>query len=189
MQGCKKKDDKDPYADIKGSYFSIKQFTLDEWQTFHGSPFTILKTVKEVHGDQKTARESGNVKIDSSFTNSDTLNWGTIFRTFFESDISDHKFLGKYTYNQFDDNQEDTRNFYYRAIDDDMFTQKLLITIDPVNNKVKGIYIETIKKTMWGETKQNLYYAPSKTIQIQTDEKPAIGPRRYNVTQYYFLWT
>ncbi len=175
LQSCKKKKEEDPYADVKGHYFSIRQFAQDEWQTFHGQAFTILKTVRE------------NKKTDSSYTTSDTLNWGNIFKTFFETEISDRKFLGQYTYSQFDDNQEGSRNFYYKANDDDMFTQKLLITVDQVNNKVRGIYIETFKKTLWGETKQNLYYAPMKTIQIQTDEKPMVGARKYKVVQYYFM--
>ncbi len=175
FQSCKKKKAEDPYADVKGHYFSIRQFALDEWQTFHGQAFTILKTVRE------------NKKTDSSYTTSDTLNWGNIFKTFFETEISDRKFLGQYTYNQFEDNQEGTRNFYYKANDEDMFTQKLLITVDQVNNKVKGIYIETFKKSPWGETTQKLYYAPMKTIQIQTDEKPLVGARKYKVVQYYFM--
>ncbi len=176
LQSCKKKkEEADPYADVTGHYFSIRQFALDEWQTFRGSPFTILKTVRE---DKKT---------DSSFTTSDTLNWGVIFKTFFETEISDRKYLGQYTYNQFEDNQEGTRNFYYKANDEDMFTQKLLISADQVNNKVKGIYIETYKKNIWGATLQKLYYAPMKTIQIQTDEKPTVGARKFKVVQYYFM--
>ncbi len=172
---CKKKDTKDPYADIQGNYFSIRQFALDQWNTFRGSPFLILKTVK-----------NGN-KTDSSYTNSDTLNWGNIFKVFFETDISDRKFIGQYTFTQFDDNQEGTHNFYYKANDPDLFTQKLLITIDQINNKVKGIYIETYKKTLWDECKQTLFYYPMHTIQIQTDDKPVIGSKNYSVLQYYFM--
>ncbi len=176
FQSCKKKKaEADPYADVAGHYFSIRQFTQDEWRTFGGQAFTILKTVRE------------NKKTDSSYTTSDTLNWGNIFKTFFETEISDRKYLGQYTYTQFDDNQEGTRNFYYKANDEDMFTQKLLITANQENNKVMGIYIETFKKTIWGETKQNLYYAPMRTIQIQVDEKPTVGSRKYRVTQYYFM--
>ena len=43
---CKKKAEKDPNEDIKGHYFSITQFALDEWNTFSGEPITLLKTVK-----------------------------------------------------------------------------------------------------------------------------------------------
>ncbi len=189
FSSCKKKDEKDPYADVKGSYFSIRQFALDEWKTFRGEPFTIIKTTKEVKGDAKKVKDMSSAKTDSIYTNSDTLNWGSIFEVFFATDISDRKYLGKYTFSQFDDNMEGTRNFYYRANDDDLFTQKLLITIDITNNKVKGLYVETFKKTIWTEIKQNLYYAPMRTVQIQTDEKPSIGSRKYSVLQYYFQWS
>jgi len=176
FSACKKKVTKDPYADVEGNYFSIRQFGIDQWNTYAGVPFTIQKTVK-----------IGN-KTDSSFTNSDTLNWGDeIFKTFFETDISDRKWLGQYTFTQFDDNQEGTHNFYYKANDPEMFTQKLLITIDGINNKVKGIYIETYKKTIFDECKQILYYDPMHTVQIQTDDKPAIGSRKYKVVEYYFM--
>ena len=172
---CQKKDTKDPYADVQGNYFSIRQFALDQWNSFSGQPFVILKTVKI------------NDKTDSSYTNSDTLNWGNIFKTFFETDISDRSFLGQYTFTQFDDNDEGTHNFYYKANDPDIFTQKLLISIDQLNKKVKGIYIETYHKTLWSESKQILYYAPMQTIQIQNDDKPVWGARKYSVVQYYFM--
>jgi hypothetical protein len=172
---CKKKAEKDPNADIQGHYFSITQFALDEWNTFSGEPFTLLKTVK-----------TGN-KTDSSYTNTDSLDWTPIFKTFFESDISDRKYLGQYTFTQFDDNQDATHNFFYEANDKDIFTQKLLIAIDEYTNKVKGIYIETYKKTFGNEITQKLYYKPLKTIQIQTDERPTLGSKKYTIVQYEFL--
>ena len=174
LTSCKKKDTKDPYADVQGNYFSIRQFGIDQWNTYMGSPFMIVKTVKI------------NNKIDSSYTNSDTLNWGNIFKVFFETDISDRKNLGLYTFSQFDDNEEGSHNFYYKANDPDQFTQKLLITIDQLTNKVKGIYIETYKKDLWCETKQILFYNPMHTVQIQTDEKPTIGAKKYTVVEYNF---
>ena len=176
FSSCKKKNAIDPFADVQGNYFSIRQFGIDQWNTYAGRPFTILKTVKI------------NNKTDSSYTNSDTLNWGdAIFKTFFETDISDRKWLGQYTFTQFDDNEEGTHNFYYKANDPDLFTQKLLITIDQQNSKVKGIYIETYKKTIFDECKQTLFYSPMETVQIQTDDKPGIGSRKYSVVQYYFM--
>lgn len=175
LPACKKKDSSDPYANIQGNYFSIRQFALDQWNTFEGETFLIQKTVKT---DGKT---------DSTLTRSDTLNWGDIFKVFFETDISDRKFLGQYTFSQFDDNSDETHNFYYKANDPDMFTQKLLITIDQFTNKVKGIYVETYKKTLWDECKQILLYSPMHTIQIQTDDKPVWGARKYTVLQYTFL--
>ena len=176
FSSCRKKDKNDPYADVKGNYFSIKQYELDQWNTFSGEPFMIVKTLRTNNG-----------KTDSLLTNSDTLNWAPIFKAFAETDISDRKYLGQYTFTQFDDNQDGTHNFYYEANDKDMFTQKLLLTIDQYNNKVKGIYIETIKKDIGGEHTQKLYYAPFKTIQIQTDTRSLFGGKKFTVEQYDFM--
>lgn len=174
---CKKKEDKSNLDDVKGNYFSIKQFELDQWNTYSGEPFLILKTV------------TLNKKTDSSYTNSDTISWAPIFKTFAETDISDRKFLGQYNFNQFDDNQDGTHNFFYQAKEDyeDLFTRKLLITIDQQTNKVKGIYIETYKKYFGGEVTQKLYYAPMKTIQVQTDDRPLLGSKKFTVTEWTFM--
>ena len=175
---CKKKKNADAIVTNSGTYFSIKQYALDEWNTFAHSPFTIIKSIKVNNG-----------RSDSSYTNSDTINWTPIFKTFFETDISDKSFLGKYKFTQFDDNQDGTHNFFYEAQDedDDLFTQKLLITINSYNKRVKGIYIETKKKNLFGECTQKLYYSPMKTIQIQTDNKPLLGSSTYTIVQYDFL--
>jgi hypothetical protein len=173
---CKKKDASDEFADIKGSYFSINQYILDQWNTFAGEPIFIIKSVRVNSG-----------KPDSSYTNSDTLSWAPIFKTFAETDISDRKYLGKYNFNQFDDAQDQTHNFFYQARDEDLFTQKLLITIDLYTSKVKGIYIETYKKDFGDEVTQKLYYAPLKTIQIQTDDKPWLGSKKFTIVQYEFM--
>ena len=173
---CKKKKAADPNANVRGNYFSIRQFALDEWNTFQGEPFVILKTVREDKG-----------KPDSSYTNSDTINWNPIFTAFFETDISDRKFLGQYTFTQFDDNVDFTHNFYYQANDPDMFTQKLLITIDAQGGLITGIYVETVKHSFWDDVTQKLYYNPMKTIQLQKDDKPRFGSRKFTVVQYDFM--
>lgn len=172
---CKKKEELDEFANVRGNYFSIKQFALDEWNTFAGEPFVILKTVR------------ANNHTDSSYTNSDTINWAPIFEVFFATDISNRSFLGKYNFNQFDDNVDRTHNFFYQAKDKDEFTQKLLITIDQYSSKVTGIYIETISHGFWSEVTQKLYYKPMKTIQIQRDERPRLGSKKFTVEQYDFM--
>jgi len=173
---CKEKEEIDEYANVVGSYFSIRQYALDEWNTFAGEPFTIVKTVRK-----------GKEKVDSSYTNSDTLNWSEIFDIFFKTDISDRKFLGKYTFSQFDDNVDFTHNFFYQANDKELYTQKLLITIDQQNNRVKGIYIETLEHDFFDDVIQKLYYKPMKVIQVQTDSKPRFGTRDFKVVQYDFM--
>jgi hypothetical protein len=173
---CKKKAGKEPMADtVTGNYFSINQFMLDEWNTYAGEPFMINKIVKE---DGKT---------DSSMTNSDIINWGPLVKTFSETDISDRKYLGQYKFTQFDDNQDATHNFFYEAIDEDLFTRKLLITIDRNSGKIKGIFIETEAKSIFDDVNQKLYYAPLKTVQIQTESKPLLGSQKHTVEQYEFM--
>ena len=66
-------------------------------------------------------------------------------------------------------------------------SQKLLITIDAYNSRVKGIYIETSKKISLGEYTQKLYYKPMKTIQVQTDNKPFVGENKFTIVQYDFM--
>lgn len=176
FSNCKKKEEKDDYSDVQGNYFSINNFILDQWNNYGGAPFVI----------QKTIRENGKT-LDSSYTNSDTLNWAPIFEQFSRTDISDRKNLGLYNFNQFDDEQDDTHNFFYMARDTDPFTQKLLVTVDRKNMKIKGIYIETYKKSALEETTEKLYYAPLKDIQLQTDVKPMMGDRTHTVIEYTFL--
>ena len=173
---CKKKDEVNPNANVRGNYFSIRQFALYEWNTFAGEPILIIKSKREGKG-----------KPDSSYTNSDTLNWAPIFETFFATDISDRKFLGQYTFTQFDDNVDFTHNFYYQANDKDLYTQKLLITIDAQSAKITGIYIETLKHSFLEDCTQKLYYNPLKTIQIQSDCKPRFGSKKFTMVQYDFM--
>lgn len=174
---CKKKEDKkDEYANWQGNYFSVRQFALDEWNTFVGEPFVIMKTISV-----------DNKKIDTTYTNSDTINWTPIFETFFNTEISDRKYLGKYNFTQFDDNDDDTHNFFYEAKEDDLFTRKLLISIDGYTKMVRGIYVETEKGSLGASTVQKLYYRPMKTIQIQTIEKSLFGSKKHTVLQYDFM--
>jgi hypothetical protein len=169
---CKEKEKADPYASEKGSYFSVKKLSLDEWETHAGEPISFVKTVKD-----------GN-KVDSSFVNIEHLDWVSILETFTATDISDRSFLGKYSFNQFEDEFDNTRNFMYEANDKDLFTRKLLITMDSKTMLLKGIYIETLKKSLLGERQQKLYYSPIKTIQIQESFKPIIGSKSEKITKY-----
>jgi hypothetical protein len=173
--GCKQKpQQQDQVTADKGTYFSIKQFVQDQWNTFHGEPITFIKTVTE------------NGKTDSSYVNAYNLEWGEIFKIFFASDISDKKYLNHYDFSMFEDDGTATRNFYYEAKDKDLFTRKLMISADQTNNKIRSIYIET-QKDGWTSYSQKLYYAPMKVIQIQESKKPFIGHIKETVTEYHFL--
>lgn len=176
LASCKE-DEPKPAIDAKdGTYFPIRQFAQDQWNTFLGEPFLIVKSVRVNDG-----------KYDSSYTTSDTLNWGGIFDVFFATDISDPSFLGKYKYTQFPDDNDDTYNYFYQAIDEDVYTKKLLITANQQNNKIIGIYIEASEKSLFEDKLVKLYYKPMKRIQIQETVTPLLGEKKHTVTEYEFI--
>lgn len=175
FSACKEDGPLEDYSSITGTYFSVRQYALDQWNTFYGEPFLIIKTVKVNNGP-----------YDTSYTASDTLNWGNIFKTFFATEISDRKYLGKYKFTQFEDDQDVTHNFFYEALEDDLYTRKLLITVDQYTQLVKGIYIEAIDKSLSEDKVIKLYYKPMKRIQIQTTETPLLGEKVHTVTEYEF---
>lgn len=178
LLSCKKKTGTNNNANISnntGTYFSVKQFAQDQWETFKGQPFTFEKKIVS------------NGHTDTGLVIAQDMNWGEIVRPFFEADISDTSFLGKYTFSVFDESSSSTQNLYYKANDPDLFTQVLQITIDPFNNKIKAIYIETHKQTFWKNKSQKLYYAPLKSVLIQDFEEPRIGSSKTKIVSYHFM--
>lgn len=172
FSSCKEKTQFDVLTDVKGNYFSVKQYVLDEWESHIGEPVVFKKTIKE------------NGKTDTSMTNADILDWPEVLEPFLATDISDRKYLNKYTFSQFDDELDNTHDFMYVANKSDMFVQKLLLTMDVNTMKVRGLYIETYKKTFLGETRQKLLYTPMRSIQIHELTDPLIGSKKDKMTQY-----
>jgi hypothetical protein len=154
-----------------GTYFSVTQFARDQFSTFSGQPYTLQKVV------------TLNGKVDSSFVQAMTLDWGSVLKPFFESDISDRKFLDQYNFNLFDDNATDSRNYFYEAKDKKLLTRNLQISTDPFNNRIKSIYVETEKN---GKV-QKLFYRPLKLIQIQEYESSFLGTDKNLKVEYYFM--
>lgn len=170
----KKEKEQEPVAvdsTQSGAYFSIREFALDQWNNFKGSPFTVMKTT--TIGD----------KVDSVIIAADTMEWADIFKTFFESDISAKKFSGHYNFSSFDENMTGTRNYFYEAKDNDLFTRRVILGTDPMNDKIKSVYIETAKGEGDNRVDQKLYYSPLKLIQIQRIEKGKVK----SVTVYRFM--
>lgn len=166
----------DPKPEIKGgTYFSIVQFTLDQWNTHHGQPY----------GMQKMAYMNG--KTDSALINAYNLDWGAVFKVFFATDISDPKYLGQYNFSMFEDNATTTRNFFYEAKNDELFTRKFQVSADQFTDKVRSIYIETEKKTRWGTVTQKLLYIPLKVISIQEFEWSGGNKPKELRIEYRFL--
>lgn len=157
-------DDKGPY------YFSMKDFVLDQWNVFHGQPYTFLVRVTK---DGKT---------DSSYVDAFKMELGALMETFNKTDIGEKKFLDKYRFNVVDDNVTFTRNYYYEAIDPTLYTKVLQVMTDPTNNKIKSVYVEASddKKEL------KLYYAPHKIIQVQEFKKANSGLLKEVKTEYRF---
>ena len=158
-----------------GTYFSINQFVKDQWNTYLGQPYAMLKVTTH------------NGKADSAYITALTADWGDILKRFFETDISNPKYLGHYDFNMFLDESTDTRNFYYEAKDDTLFTRKLQISAMQQNNKISHIYIETEKKSGTKDIIQHLYYAPMSVIQIQEFNAIATGDKDQLRIEYFFM--
>jgi hypothetical protein len=173
---CKSESPADqPISNAGGTYFSIKQFIKDQWDTYHGQPYTVVKIVKF------------NGKVDSTTTGAFSVNWADIFDVFFQSDISDKKFLGQYDFSTFEDATTMTRNFYYEAKNNKLYTRKLQIMADSYNNKVKSVYIETEKSDESGTRTQKLFYRPVKSITIQEYSGSLSGPKKELIIEYRFM--
>lgn len=158
-----------------GTYFSIKQFAADQWYTHYGQPYGVIKI--SFHGN----------KPDSTLTNSFDIEWGMILKTFFESDISDRKYIGHYNFSAFEDETTKTKNYYYEAKDDNLFTRKLQIMFSASNGRVQTIYIETAKKTAGSTRIQRLMYMPAKLISIQEFAESNPGAENDVRLEYRFL--
>lgn len=163
-----------PVAEGPG-YFSVKQFIADQWDIYHGQPFGLQKIV---YLDGKT---------DTSVVSAYDMDWGTLFKTFFETDISDTKYLGRYDFSSFADDATATQNFYYEAKEPELFTRKLQISADDVSHKVRSIYIETAKNGQWSKFSQKLFYIPLKIISVQEFEWAKAGPTKELRVEYRFL--
>ena len=177
VTGCSKKQKtvEPVMSDENGTYFSIAQFADDQLKYNSGQPYTFYKIITEDN------------KADTTMVNVENLDWGSVFKTFLETDISDKKYLGKYEFTLLDDDATLLRTFYYEAKDPELYTKKLQISVDPTNNKIKSIYIEASKSEGWTHTSKQLYYAPLKVIQIQEFEKSKIGSAKESRTEYRFL--
>src|SRR5690606_33101675 len=108
LVSCKKESEETPAAaEPEGRYFSIVQFAKDQWDTYFGQPYSFEKVVVM------------NGKADTSYVSAADINWASIMKTFFESDISDKKYLDRYNFSLFRDDATLTRTFYYEAKEKD----------------------------------------------------------------------
>lgn len=168
-----------PATEVKetpeGTYFSIIDYAKDQWSTYHGQPFGMLKTVYF------------NGIVDSVASNALELDWASIFKVFFETDISNPKFIGQYDFSAFNDHQTATNTFYYEAKNPKLYTRKLQIIADEVNNKIESIYIEAAKQDRMGTKTVKLFYTSLRSISIQELETSKTGQKKELRVVYKFL--
>lgn len=165
----KKQEVKEPeIPDNAPTYFSIRDFIKDQWETYKMQPYTLERVI------------TGDGKKDSSLVSAYEFELGEIMETFIKTDIGHKKFLGKYDFNMVEDMTTFTRTYYYEANDPEMYTKKLQIITNPENNRVKNIYIEAVEKS--GKTIK-LYYAPVKLIRIQEADDDKEITKEYRFPQ------
>jgi hypothetical protein len=173
---CNKKDTPpEKAATVQDGNFSIITFTRDQWKTFHDQTFAFYKVVTQ------------NGKSDTTFLSCTNMEWVSVCRTFFASDIGDPEFSGKYTFSDFIDPTMGTHNYFYEATNNDLFTRKLQIAVDSVDNKIRYIYVETEKSDDVATHTQKLYYATMRRIQIQEHKKTKKGQTTDIKTEYIFM--
>jgi len=158
-----------------GTYFSVRQFAKDQFNSFWQQPFGFEKT--EVINGKKETVLLGGLNMD----------WGRILQTFFDADISDTKNIGKYEFTVINDDATMSKIYDYEAKDPKMFTQKTQIVIDPFTERIKAVYIETHKEDFWKKESQKLFYVPLKVIQIQQFESLRFGKYLSTRTEYHFM--
>lgn len=164
-----------PAPDLsQGTYFSIMDFTRDQWKTYKDQPFVLKKTV------------TLNGKTDSSTVSALQVSWGQIFKVFFEADISDPKFLDRYDVSLFEESTTQSQTLSYIAKEPGLFTQKLELSADKFNHHIRNIYIETSHNTFWNKQTKKLLYSPLRVIQIQEHNDPFIGSAKDLVIEYKF---
>jgi hypothetical protein len=173
---CKKKEaESPPTSPENGTYFSIRQFAKDQLNSFWEQPFSFEK------------RETVDGKTDTVLLAGLSMDWGAIFQTFFDADISDKKMIGKYNFEVIKEDATDSKIYDYEAKDPKLFTQKLQIVIDPFTDRIKAIFIETHIDDFWNKKSQKLFYVPLKVIQIQQFESPLIGKDKNYRVEYHFM--
>lgn len=171
LAACKKSEEQQAPTPTEGNYFSITQFADDQFRTYWGQPFTLVHIVRE------------NDDFDSSMVAAKDVDWAKVLQPFFDSDISDPRFLGRYDFSVLNDDVTVSKTYYYEAKEEELFTRSFQIITDPFTNKVKNIFIETRKD---GRV-QKLYYTPMRVIQIQQFDKTMLGQQKNVREEYRFL--
>lgn len=173
LTACSEKNgDEQP---VTGTYFSVIEFAQDQWYLYQGQPRGIMKTV---YFDGK---------VDSTYTNAFEVDWASILKVFFETDIGDPKYIDQYNFSAFEEEITTSKGFYYEARNEKLYTRKVHITSDYFTDKVKSLYIEAEKSDRMGTKSLKLYYEPLKSISIYELETSKTGQRKELRVVYDFM--
>lgn len=175
LYSCKKEEAPKAISPNQAGYFSIKDFIKDQWNTYHGQPL-VIKQYTTLNGH-----------TDSVELSSLRMKWSKLIHIFYQTDISDPKFLDQYDFETFDEGLTQTRNFIYTARNPELYTQKLQIAADLVTHKIRSIYIETSKQSFWSTRTQKLLYAPMRSLLVHETNDPLIGSTKELNIEYKFL--
>lgn len=156
-------------------HFPMRQYAKDQWDTYYRQPYTLYRII------------TLNGRTDSALVNFFVMDWGAILKTFCDADIGDPKFFGKYRMSMFDDNYTGNRSFVWEALEPDLFTRQLQVSIDPTTNHILSVYAETFRKETFHEQTQKLLYRPLRVIQIQEATHATFGGARSLRIEYRFL--
>lgn len=172
LSGCWEEKNQQPETPHDGAgYFSVREYASDQFETFWGQPFTMEKSIRF------------NGKTDTVYLDAYNMEWGQILAAFFKTDIGEPGFIGKYRFQDFEDEITQSRIFLYEAIEASLLTRKLQVSADPFSNKIKSVYIETAEKGKTGK----LLYIPLKLIQIQEYSVSFPGGKKDLRVEYRFL--
>jgi uncharacterized lipoprotein len=174
LSACSKTDRVQEKA-AEGTYFSIIEFAQDQWYMYQGQPRSILK---KVYFDGKT---------DSTYTNAFEVDWASVLKVFFETDISDPKYIGQYDFSAFEEATTTSKGFYYEAKNEKLYTRRIHITSDYFTDNVKSIYIEAEKSDRMGTKSLKLFYEPLQSISIHELETSKTGQKKELRVVYEYM--
>lgn len=161
--------------DSSETYFSIKQYFNDQWNTRRNNPYTLLRIAR-----------TGTGRPDSSYVGLDSPLWFSLRAYFDAADIGGKQFLGQYKFDMFTDEQMEVTHLHYEALSPQLFLQKMDITADMFSNLVKSVYMETRREQEGSTTSQKLQYIPDRIFQIQEFEKKEGAAAKNTLLEYRF---
>jgi len=162
--------------DTSETYFSIRQYFDDQWQTRSSNPYTLLK-IQVIDG-----------KRDSSFVQMTPELWASIRAPFDAADISDTRYLSYYQFSAFDEDATMTSHNYYETLAPELFLRKMDIAADVNSQLVKSVYLETQRSIDGHDITGKLQYIPDRIVQIQTFEKIPGKPAKNTLLEYRFTY-